>query len=78
MYVLMCVLCYLSLVAAIVFNYLPVACLSVLVTIPCFVWVWTGLKKFLETPVKLVPYIIVGAGAIYLACALVIVSIYLW
>lgn len=78
LYVLMCVLAYLSLVAAILFNYLPVASLSVLVTIPCFVWVWTGLKKFLEAPVRLVPYIAVGAGAIYLACALVIVSLYLW
>ena len=76
MYMLMCVLAYLSLILAVSFQYLPVASLAVLITIPLFAWVWAGLKKFLETPVRLVPYIVVGAGAIYLSCAIVMVALF--
>ncbi|WP_424357319.1 prenyltransferase [Methanocella sp. MCL-LM] len=76
MYVLTCVLAYLSIIAAVAFQYLPVSGLTALITIPLFGWVWTGLKKFLETPVRLVPYIVVGAGAIYLSCAIVMVALF--
>lgn len=76
MYMLMCVLAYLSLILAVCFQYLPVAGLAVLITVPLFVWVWMGLKQFLETPVRLVPYIVVGAGAIYLSCAIVMVALF--
>ena len=77
MFLLMCVLAYLSVVIAVALKFIPVAGLSVLITIPLFIWVWAGLKKFIATPVKLVPYMIVGAGAIYLASVLVMVSLIL-
>lgn len=77
MYVLMCVLAYLSLVLAVAFQFLPIVSLSVLITIPIFIWVWTGLRTFIETPVRLVPYIVVGAFAIYLSCAMVMVALFI-
>lgn len=77
MYLLMCVLAYLSVILAVALKFIPVTGLSVLITIPLFIWVWGGLKKFTETPVRLVPYMVVGAGAIYLASVLVMVSLIL-
>ena len=77
MYLLMCILAYLSVVLAVALKFIPVTGLAVLITIPLFIWVWTGLKKFTETPVKLVPYMIVGAGTIYFASVLVMVSLVL-
>lgn len=74
-FLLMCLLAYISLVLAIYLDYLPVISLTVLVTIPLLLWVWTGLTKYLETPVRLVPYIVVGAGAIYLACGIVLAAL---
>ena len=38
-------------------------------------WVGSGLVKFIEHPVKLVPYIIAGALAIYLFSIAIIVSL---
>ncbi|HMK47535.1 MAG TPA: prenyltransferase [Methanocella sp.] len=74
-YVLMCILAYASLLLAVIFDFIPMAGLSALITLPLFVWVWTGMKKYIETPVRLVPYIVAGAGAIYLASALVIIAL---
>lgn len=77
MYLLMCVLAYASVILAVALKLIPIAGLSVLITIPLFIWVWTGLKKFTETPTKLVPYMIVGAVAIYLASMLIMAALLL-
>lgn len=70
-----CLLAYASLIVITLSGIMPIACLSALITIPLFLWVGIGLIKYYEAPTKLVPYIVAGAGAIYLASALIIISL---
>ena len=59
-------LAYASLIGAVLCGALPAAGMAGLVTVPLFIWVWLGLRKNWMAPPKLTPYIVVGAGAIYL------------
>jgi 1,4-dihydroxy-2-naphthoate octaprenyltransferase len=75
LFALACLLAYASLVGAVLLGLVPAAGLSALITVPLFLWVGAGLLKYYETPAKLVPYIAVGAGAIYLTGILIMISL---
>ncbi|MGA9139095.1 MAG: prenyltransferase [Methanocella sp.] len=70
-----CVLSLVCLVIAVALGYIPSLALTAIVLIPAMAWVGSGLIKFIEHPVKLVPYIIAGALAIYLFSIAIIVSL---
>ncbi len=70
-----CALSFVCLVVAVALGYIPSAALVTLVLIPAMVWVGLGLVKFREHPAGLVPYIVVGALAIYFFSLTIIVAI---
>ncbi|OPY29746.1 MAG: 1,4-dihydroxy-2-naphthoate octaprenyltransferase [Methanocella sp. PtaU1.Bin125] len=69
-----CVLSIACLAGAVALGFLPVTALAALLLLPAMVWVGTGLARFHERPVRLVPYIVGGAIAIYLFSLVIIGS----
>lgn len=69
-----CALSLACLGGAVTLGYLPATALAALVFLPAMVWVGSGLIRFHERPVKLVPYIVAGALAIYLFSIVIIGS----
>ncbi len=69
-----CILSFVCLTAAVALGYIPAPALLALLLAPVMAWVGSGLVRYRERPVKIVPYIVMGALAIYLFSLAIIVS----
>jgi 1,4-dihydroxy-2-naphthoate octaprenyltransferase len=72
-----CAVAFGWLVLAVAAGFLSITGLLALAGLPVLAWVAHGLMKHRERPVKIIPYIIVGAATIYLISAIVILSLVL-
>jgi 1,4-dihydroxy-2-naphthoate octaprenyltransferase len=70
-----CILSFVCLAVAVALGYIPFMAMAALILTPAMTWVGSGLVKYIEHPVKLVPYIVAGAIVIYLFSIAIIISL---
>jgi 1,4-dihydroxy-2-naphthoate polyprenyltransferase len=77
LFALLCMVAFGWLALSVAYGFLSAAGLLTLAGLPVLAWVYFGLVKHNERPVKLIPYIGAGAVTIYLISAIVVMSVVL-